>query len=33
MVGQQSRTEFLSFYFRLEDQVPRDHQPFLELFS
>jgi transposase len=25
MMGQQSRTESLFYYFRLEDQIPKDH--------
>ena len=25
MMGQQSRTESLFYYFRLEDQIPEDH--------
>ncbi len=25
MMGQQSRTESLFYYFRLEDQIPQDH--------
>ena len=25
MMGQQSRTESLFYYFRLEDQIPNDH--------
>jgi len=25
MMGQQTRTESLFYYFRLEDQIPKDH--------
>ena len=25
MMGQQTRTESLFYYFRLEDQIPQDH--------
>ncbi len=25
MMGQQTRTESLFYYFRLEDQIPEDH--------
>ncbi len=25
MMGQQTRTEWLSYYFRLEEQIPADH--------